>query len=89
MSRIDAPSFFDCCRAAIAELLDADAGMDVIQRAIDAYALDREQQDALWLWAIGRPTGASTFAPDRPFVARTQPAGFDEDRRDRHAQRRD
>jgi hypothetical protein len=51
---IDVPTFFDCCRAGVNELLDANVEMDVVERAIDTYALDSEEKDALWLWASGR-----------------------------------
>jgi hypothetical protein len=44
-------AFFDCCRAGVAELLHARADFDVVEGTIDSYALDRDQKDALWLWA--------------------------------------
>jgi hypothetical protein len=28
--------------------------MGVVETAIDAYALDRDEKDALWLWSYGR-----------------------------------
>jgi len=56
MSAAHGPVFFDCCRAAIAELIETDAGMDVVECTIDAYALERDEKDALWLWAAGRRT---------------------------------
>lgn len=51
--------FYDCCRAGIAELLEADADLDVVQATIDAYALAPEEKDALWRWAMGRRLGSS------------------------------
>ena len=50
----DVPTFFDCCRAGVHELLAVNAEMDVVERTIGAYALDPEEKDALWLWASGR-----------------------------------
>jgi len=52
MSNTNAPPFFDCCRAAVAELLDANTDFDLVERTIDTYALGREEKDALWLWAF-------------------------------------
>lgn len=45
---------FDGYRAWIDELLDARADMELIERAIDGCVLDRDEKDALWLWASGR-----------------------------------
>jgi len=58
------PGFFDCCRAGIAELLEADAAIDVLERTIDAYALDREEKAVLWLWAAARPARSRRLAVD-------------------------
>jgi hypothetical protein len=57
MSSSDAPVLFDGCRARVDDLLDAHADMGVVERAIDASALGREEKDALWLWASGRRAG--------------------------------
>lgn len=54
MSSANAPAVFDGCRASVDELLDAGVDMGVVERTIDDYALDREEKDALWLWASGR-----------------------------------
>ncbi len=54
MSSTDVPVLFDGCRARVDELLDAHADMGVVERAIDASALNGEEKDALWLWASGR-----------------------------------
>ncbi len=70
MTRADTPAFFDCCCAGAAELLDAGAGMDVIQATIEAYALDREEKDALWLWAHGRHDRLIGDRLDRQIVGR-------------------
>jgi len=51
----------DCCRAGIAELLEAGAGMDVVEREIEATdVLGREDRDALWLWAERLRTAAAS-----------------------------
>lgn len=49
-----ATAVFDGCRDRVEELLDARADMGVVERTIDAYALDRDEKDALWLWSHGR-----------------------------------
>lgn len=73
MSSMDSPAFFDCCRAGVAELIDAGAGMEVVERTIDAYALDPDEKDALWLWARGRHDRLIGVRRDRHIVGR-QPA---------------
>lgn len=70
MSTANTPAFFDCCRAGVAELIDAGAGMDVIERTIDAYALDPDEQDALWLWARGPHDRLIRDRFDRQIVGR-------------------
>jgi len=70
MSSADPPICFDSCRAAIAELLKLDARTDIVEHTIDAYPLDRDAKDALWLWAIGRRTGSP-----RPGVRIPSPLG--------------
>lgn len=70
MSTTNTPAFFDCCRAGVAELIDAHAGMDVIERTVDAYALGREEKDALWLWARGQHDRLSGDRFDRQTVTR-------------------
>lgn len=52
MSNANAPEFFDRCRAGVAQLLEANADFDVVERTIDTSALGREEKDALWLWAF-------------------------------------
>lgn len=54
MSAGEPPPFFDFCRAGVADLLDAHVDMETVERTIDAYALQGDEKDALWLWAIGR-----------------------------------
>jgi hypothetical protein len=54
MSTMDTEALFDRCRTGVAELLDAGAGMRVVERAIEDCALDGDEKDALWLWASGR-----------------------------------
>jgi hypothetical protein len=63
MTATNPPPLFDCCRAGVAELLDAHADFDVVERTIDTYALGREEKDALWLWASARRRPVA--APDR------------------------
>jgi hypothetical protein len=53
------PLCFDSCRAAITALLELDPRTEVVEHTIEAYPLDREAKDALWLWAVGRRTGAA------------------------------
>lgn len=64
MSTVDAPPVFDCCRDAVTELVEAGADVDVVERAIETYALDRDEKDALWLWLWGlrRPTRSAARA---------------------------
>jgi hypothetical protein len=58
-----ATAVFDGCRDRVGELLDARADMGVVERTIDAYALDRDEKDALWLWSRGRtPRGHARHA---------------------------
>jgi hypothetical protein len=54
MSTTGNPFPFEGCRARVDELLDARADMEVVEQAIDACGLDRDEKDALWLWASGR-----------------------------------
>jgi hypothetical protein len=54
MTTTGAPVPFDGCRARVDRLFDAHADMELVERAIDACVLDRDEQDALWLWASGR-----------------------------------
>jgi hypothetical protein len=54
MSSRKATAVFNRCRDGVARLLDAHADMGVVERAIDGYALDRDEKDALWLWSHGR-----------------------------------
>ena len=53
-SRTGVPASFLSCRAGICELLAAGVDMAEVERTIEAYALDRDEKSALWLWAIGR-----------------------------------
>jgi hypothetical protein len=54
MTTTGIPVAFDGCRARVDELLDARADMEAVERAIDVCVLDRDEKDALWLWASGR-----------------------------------
>jgi hypothetical protein len=54
MSATEIPDPFLSCRAGVGELLAGGVPMAEVERTIDAYPLDRDQKDALWLWAIGR-----------------------------------
>lgn len=72
MSSPAAPVYFDCCRAQIDELLHAHADMGVVERTIDdTYALDREEKDALWVWAAGRRDRLVSDASDCPTIGST------------------
>jgi hypothetical protein len=57
------PLLFDGCRARVDELLDARADMEVVEQEIDACGLDRDEKDALWLWASGRRERLRRHAP--------------------------
>jgi hypothetical protein len=75
MSQATTPAVFDRCRARIEELLEGHADMSVVERTIDdQYALDRDQKDALWLWASGRRTRLISDPADGPFIGDTSPA---------------
>lgn len=54
MSATEIPASFLSCRAGVCELLVAGVPMAEVERTIDAYPLERDHKDALWLWAIGR-----------------------------------
>ncbi|MEA2127378.1 MAG: hypothetical protein QOJ85_269 [Solirubrobacteraceae bacterium] len=54
MTTTVAPPAFDGCREQLDELVRGRADMDAVERVIDAFALDRDSKDALWLWASGR-----------------------------------
>ena len=54
MSAAEIPASFLACRAGVCELLAAGVEMAEVERTIDAYPLERDQKDALWLWAIVR-----------------------------------
>lgn len=65
MSTADAPLVFDCCRDAVTELVEAGADLDVVERAIETYGLDRDEKDALWLWLWGLSRPARSAARAR------------------------
>ncbi|HEX8154494.1 MAG TPA: hypothetical protein VF698_15275 [Thermoanaerobaculia bacterium] len=71
MSSTVAPVVFDSCRSRVDELLDANAPMGVVERMIEACALDREDRDALWLWASGRRDRLIGGASDCPIIGST------------------
>jgi hypothetical protein len=51
----------------VRELLAAGVDMTEVERTIEAYCLDRDHKDALWLWAMGRrerPLREATMSPD-------------------------
>ena len=50
-------------RARVDEMLEAHAGMDVVERAIEASPLPSEEKSVVWLWAWSRRHPAS--APSR------------------------
>ncbi len=54
MSSTDALAFFHHCCAGVHTLLLADVEMAVVEQTIDGYTLDREEKDAVWLWASAR-----------------------------------
>lgn len=76
MTRASAPAFFDGCRARVDELLDAHADIGVVELTIDAYALDRDAKDALWLWVYGRRARRISHG-DRPQPAMLEGDGHD------------
>jgi hypothetical protein len=73
-----ATAVFDGCRDRVGKLLDANADMRVVERTIDAYALDRDEKDALWLWSDGqRPRGHARHGGGRQRSAMSEGHGHD------------
>lgn len=70
MSSTDFPASFRSCRAGVGELLAAGVDMAEVERTIEAYALDRDQKDALWLWAIGQRERPSARGAYHPIIGR-------------------
>jgi hypothetical protein len=78
MSSTRATAVFDGCRDRVDELLDANADTRVVDSTIDAYALDRDEKDALWLWSQGcRPRGQARAAGGRQRPAIAEAGGHD------------
>lgn len=78
MSSTKATAVFDGCRDRVDELLEANADMRVVDSTIDAYALDRDEKDALWLWSHGcRPRGRARTAGGRRRPAISEAGGHD------------
>ena len=73
-----ATAVFDGCLDRVGKLLDANADMRVVERTIDAYALDRDEKDALWLWSDGqRPRGHGRRGGGRHRSAMSEGHGHD------------
>ena len=47
----DADAMFAACRARVGTLLQAQAGIEDVERTIEAFPLPCEDQCELWLWA--------------------------------------
>jgi hypothetical protein len=62
---------FDGWRSRVDELLAARVPMSVVECMIDAYALDREAKDALWLWASARRDRLKSGASEHLNIAGT------------------
>jgi hypothetical protein len=62
---VQRPSF-DGCRQRVDELLDAHVDIGVVEVTIDAFALSREEKDALWLWASGQRDRLISSGGGRP-----------------------
>ena len=74
MSGTVAPVVFDSCRSQVDELLDANVPMGVVERMIEGCALDRENRDALWLWASGRRDRLTSGGSEAPIIGSTAQA---------------
>jgi hypothetical protein len=73
-----ATAVFDGCRERVDDLLDANADRRLVDSTIDAYALDRDEKDALWLWSHGRrPRGQARAAGSRRRPAISEAGGHD------------
>lgn len=66
----DIPASFLSCRAVVCELLEGGADIAEVERTIDAYALERDHKDALWLWAVGRRERPRSDTSDHPLTGR-------------------
>jgi hypothetical protein len=71
MSSPVAVTVFDRCRSRVDELFDAHVPMDLVERMIDAHALEREDKDALWLWASARRDRLLSGTSEHPIIAST------------------
>jgi hypothetical protein len=74
MSSTVAPVVFDGYRSWVDELLAKNVPMGVVEHMIDACALEREDRDALWLWASGRRDRLISGAPQTWIIGSTVPA---------------
>jgi hypothetical protein len=73
-----ATAVFNGCRDRVDKLLDANADRRVVDSTIDAYALDRDEKDALWLWSHGRrPCSQARSAAGRQRSAMSEADGHD------------
>lgn len=50
----DQPALYRSCVTTLGEMVDSDASLHDVERAIDALALSSDEQSALWLWATAR-----------------------------------
>lgn len=73
MSSTVAPVVFDGYRSWVDELLAENVPMGVIEQMIDACALERENRDALWLWASGRRDRLISGASHARIIGSTAP----------------
>ena len=84
MSAGDITASFLSCQAGVRELLVDGVDIVEVERTIDAYPLERDHKDALWLWAVGGRERPGSDTSDHPLTAgaqRTTP------RTDRHRAR--
>lgn len=51
MTASTAPGLYDSCRATLDAMMHAGASVQALERAIEAFPVDREERSALWLWA--------------------------------------
>lgn len=69
MSASDITASFPSCQAGIRELLESGIHIAEVERTIDAYPLEREHKDALWLWAVGGRERPGSDTSDHPLTA--------------------
>jgi len=62
----DASPPFGRFGARLRQLLDAGASIEIVEHAIESFALGRDEESALWLWARSRHDPLPGDAGDEP-----------------------